>query len=195
MGRLMELLRRRGLDDNTLVLFTSDNGPHKEGGHDANYFESSGPLRGTKRDLYDGGIRVPALARWPGMAPSGKASDAVWAFWDLLPTFGELSGGRVPAGLDGQSIVPLLRGQTQKPHEFLYWEFHERGFKQGVRHQNWKAVRIGLKGKLELFDVASDIGEKRDVAAAHPDVVARIEKYLETARTESADYPIQGAVQ
>jgi arylsulfatase A-like enzyme len=118
----------------------------------------------------------------------------VWAFWDMLPTLGELSGGRVPAGLDGQSIVPLLRGQTQKPHEFLYWEFHERGFTQGVRHENWKAVRSGLKGKLELYDVATDVGEKRDVAARHPDVVARIERYLETARTDSAEYPIKGGV-
>lgn len=193
MGRLMELLRRRGLDENTLVLFTSDNGPHKEGGHDAEYFQSSGPLRGTKRDLYDGGIRVPALARWPGTVPSGKASDAVWAFWDLLPTLGELSGGRVPSGLDGQSIVPVLQGRAQKAQAFLYWEFHERGFTQGVRHQNWKAVRAGLKGKLELYDVTADVGEKRDVAAAHPEVVARIEKYLATARTESAEYPIKGA--
>ena len=191
VGQLMALLRKKGVDRDTLVLFTSDNGSHEEGGHSPKFFESSGAVRGTKRDLYDGGIRVPFIARWPGMVPEGKTSDNVFAFWDMLPTCCELTGGRVPAGLDGQSIVPTLRGQAQKPHEFLYWEFHERGFHQGVRHQNWKAVRYGVKQPLELYDVSTDIGERTNVAAQNPDVVKRIETYLATARTESAEYPIR----
>ncbi|MBI5083091.1 MAG: arylsulfatase [Acidobacteria bacterium] len=193
MGRLMDLLKRRGLDRDTLVLFTSDNGPHKEGGHDAEFFQSGGPLRGTKRDLYDGGIRVPAIARMPGYVPAGQASDFVWAFWDVLPTCAELAGQRVAAGLDGQSVTRALRGEAQQAHEYLYWEFHERGFDQGVRHQDWKAVRKGLKGKLELYDVKNDVGERNDVAARHPEVVQRIERYLAGARSESADYPVREA--
>ncbi|MBI5282370.1 MAG: arylsulfatase [Candidatus Solibacter usitatus] len=193
MGRLMEVLKRRGLDRDTLVLFTSDNGPHNEGGHSSEFFQSGGPLRGTKRDLYDGGIRVPMIARMPGYVPAGQASDFVWAFWDMLPTCAELAGMKAPAGLDGQSVTKALRGEAQKPHDYLYWEFHERGFDQGVRHQDWKAVRKGLKGKLELYDVKSDIGEKNDIAARHPEAVERIERYLAGARSESADYAIKEA--
>ena len=190
MGRLFDLLRRKGIDRNTLVLFASDNGPHKEGGHDPEFFDSNGPLRGIKRDLYDGGIRIPAIARWPGRVPEGVTSDLPWAFWDLLPTFAELAGSKVPAGLDGQSLVPTLTGSSQKPHEFLYWEFHERGFHQGVRYQDWKAIRYGLKQRLELYDLKTDLGESRNVAAANPEVVRKIEEYLSQARTESVDYPV-----
>jgi arylsulfatase A-like enzyme len=190
VGELMTLLKRRGLDDNTLVLFASDNGPHKEGGHDADFFESRGPLRGIKRDLYEGGIRVPMIARWPGHVPSGKTSDFVWAFWDLMPTLGELCGAKIPAGLNGQSVAPALEGRSQQEHEFLYWEFHEGGFWQAARHKNWKGVRKGLKGKLELYDLATDIGERNDVSAAHPDVVRQIEAFLAGARTDNADFPV-----
>jgi len=191
LGQLMALLKKKGVDRDTLVLFTSDNGSHAEGGHNPKFFESSGAVRGTKRDLYDGGIRVPFIARRPGFVEEGRTSDNVFAFWDMLPTCCEVSGRPVPAGLDGQSILPTLRGQAQKPHDFLYWEFHERGFHQGVRHQNWKAVRYGVKQPLELYDVAKDIGERTNVAAQNPEVVKRIEAYLETARTESPDYPIR----
>lgn len=193
LGRVFDLLRRKGADRNTLVIFASDNGPHKEGGHSPTFFNSSGPLRGIKRDMYDGGIRVPAIARWPARVPAGVTNDMPWAFWDLLPTFAELAGARAPSGLDGQSIVPALTGGTMKPHEFLYWEFHERGFHQAVRHQNWKAVRYGLNQPLELYDVKNDIGETRNVAAQHPDVVRTIEAYLSRARSESADYPISSS--
>lgn len=190
MGRLFALLRRKGIDGNTLVLFTSDNGPHKEGGHNPAFFGSSGPLRGIKRDLYDGGIRVPAMVRWPGRTPAGAVSETPWAFWDLLPTFADAAGAKTPSGLDGQSILPGLTGRTQAAHDFLYWEFHERGFHQGVRHRNWKAVRFGLTQKLELYDVAADPGETRDVARQNPEVVRTIEEYLSRARSESADYPV-----
>jgi arylsulfatase A-like enzyme len=191
VGRVLETLKRRGLDRDTLVLFTSDNGPHKEGGHNAEFFQSSGPLRGTKRAMYDGGIRVPAIARWPGVVPDGRTSDFVWAFWDVLPTCCELAGVSAPTGIDGQSIVPALQGKTQAEHEFLYWEFHEGGFAQGVRHKNWKAARYGLKGPLELYDVGKDLGERDNVAARHPEVVKRIEAYLATARTEHPGYPVK----
>jgi arylsulfatase A-like enzyme len=191
IGQLLQSLKKRGIDSNTLVVFASDNGPHREGGHDPEYFRSSGPLRGIKRDLYDGGIRVPAITRWPGVIGAGKISDFVWAFWDVLPTCAEIAGTRTPAGLDGQSIVPALMGRSQVPHEYLYWEFHERGFVQGVRHQNWKAVRYGVQKPLELYDLSPDIGEKQNVAAQNPQVVRKIEEYLRTARTESPDYPIR----
>ena len=188
IGRVLEACDAR----NTLVIFTSDNGPHKEGGHSPEFFKSSGPLRGIKRDLYDGGIRVPSIVRWPGVVGEGKTSDFVWAFWDMLPTLAEVAGTRAPAGLDGQSIVPVLTGREQKPHEYLYWEFHEGGFFQGVRHGKWKAVRKGLNGKLELFDVAADIGESSNVAAGNPEVVGSIERYLATARTDDPNFPVKG---
>jgi arylsulfatase A-like enzyme len=191
IGRLMQTLKIRGIDNNTLVLFTSDNGPHREGGHDPDFFRSSGPLRGIKRDLYDGGVRVPGIARWPGTIGAGKTSDFVWAFWDVLPTCAGIAGAPVPAGLDGQSIVPTLMGRPQPPHEFLYWEFHETGFVQGVRYREWKAVRYGLNKPLELYDVSQDPGETQNVAAQNPQVVRTIEDYLLTARTESPDYPIR----
>ena len=193
MGRLFEALKRKGIDENTLVIFTSDNGPHREGGHDPDYFDSNGRVKGIKRDLYEGGIRVPAIARWPGKTPQGRKSDFPWAFWDVMPTFAELAGTAAPAGLDGQSIVPALMGRQQRPHEFLYWEFHEGGSKQAVRHGDWKAVRNRLKAPLELYDLSKDVGETENVAGANPGVVARIEKYLETARTEHAEYPMAEA--
>ncbi len=188
IGTLFQKLQALGLDQHTIVFFTSDNGPHKEGGADPRFFKSSGPLRGIKRDLYEGGIRVPGIVRWPGKIKAGTVSDQVWAFWDFLPTACELAGAKAPAGLDGISIVPALLGGEQKAHEFLYWEFHERGFARAVRTGDWKAVI--LPGKpLELYDLSKDIGETRDVAADHPDIVARVEAFLKTARTDSERWP------
>ncbi|MBX5495589.1 MAG: arylsulfatase [Bryobacteraceae bacterium] len=191
IGRIMEQLKKRGLDQNTLVIFTSDNGPHREGGHDPDFFKSGGPLRGIKRDLYEGGIRVPAIVRWRGTIPEGTVSDHPWAFWDFLPTVAELTGQPVPRDTDGISVLPALLGKAQRRHEFFYWEFHERGFAQAVRMGDWKAVRFGLNKPLELYDLKKDPGEKNNVAARHPDVVARIEKYLAAARTESELFPIR----
>jgi arylsulfatase A-like enzyme len=187
IGQLVDQLKQLGLDENTLILFTSDNGPHKEGGADPTFHKSSGPLRGIKRDLYEGGIRVPMIARWPGKIKAGTTSSMPSAFWDVLPTLAEVAGAESPKNLDGKSIVPTLTGQTQQPHEFLYWEFHERGFQQAVRTGDWKGVRHGTDQPLELYDLKSDIGETTDVAAKHPDVVKKIEQYLATARTEPAD--------
>ena len=191
VGRIVDLLRQRGLDQRTLVLFTSDNGPHQEGGGDPEFFKSSGGLKGIKRDMYEGGIRVPMIASWPGTIAAASTTMYAAAHWDLFPTFAELAGVPVPSGLDGTSILPVLRGQPQRPHEFMYWEFHERGFQQAVRMGNWKAVRLAKDKPLELYNLADDPTEFTDVAAKHPDIVAKIESYLKTARTESPNWPIK----
>jgi arylsulfatase A-like enzyme len=194
VGKLLERLKVHGLDEQTIIFFTSDNGPHKEGGADPKFFQSSGPLRGHKRDLTEGGIRVPMIARWPGKIKAGTVSDQVWAFWDFLPTAAELAQTKVPPGVDGISIVPaLLAKGEQKQHEFLYWEFHEGGSQQAVRMGNWKAIRPKLGAPLELYDLKTDIGETSNIAGQHPDLVAKIEAYLKTARTESKQWPLQPA--
>jgi len=192
VGRVLETLKKDGIDNKTLVFFTSDNGPHREGGADPEFFDSNGPLRGYKRDLYEGGIRVPLIARWPGKIKAGTVSGHVSAFWDFMPTFAELVGTKHLPTTDGISILPTLmgRGGKQKEHKFLYWEFHERGSKQAVRMGKWKAVRFGAKGKLELYNLEDDIGEKRNVAGRNPQIVADIEDYLKTARTKSRYWDI-----
>lgn len=191
IGRLADVVRARGQGERTLLMFLSDNGPHREGGADPQFFKSSGGLRGIKRDLYEGGIRVPMIARWTGTIPAGRVSDHVWAHWDVLPTLADIAGARAPAGLDGMSMARALRGDPQPTHDFLYWEFHERGFQQAVRMGQWKAVRLKTGAALELYDLDSDPGEQRDVAAAHPEVVAKIEAYLKTARTDSERWPVK----
>src|SRR5262249_26089132 len=171
--------------------FSSDNGPHKEGGGDPAFFNSSGGLRGYKRSMTEGGIRVPMIVRWPGKVKPGE-SDFVWAFWDFLPTAAALAGAKIPSGLDGQSVSPVLLGTGDvKPHEFLYWEFHEGGSKQAVRTEDWKAIRNKVGGPLELYDLRRDIGEQENVAARHADVVVKVEEYLKTARGESKEWPLR----
>ena len=195
VGRLLDRLKELGLDDDTIVFFTSDNGPHKEGGADPAFFQSSGPLRGYKRDLYEGGIRVPAIVRWPGVTPAGSENDHVWAFWDFLPTAADLAGAPVPAGIDGISIHPTLTGRPQENHPFLYWEFHEgQGSKQAVRMGQWKGVRLDPKQPLELYDLNADLGEQTDVAAEHPYIVRTMREYLAGARVESEHWPLRSRV-
>ncbi|MBN2329418.1 MAG: arylsulfatase [Candidatus Omnitrophica bacterium] len=191
MGRLLNKLKELGIDDHTVVLFSSDNGPHKEGGHDPGFFDSNGPLRGIKRDLYEGGIRVPTIARWPGRISPGTVSDHIGAFWDMMPTFADLAGIEPPDGLDGVSFAPLLRGnaEKQKTHKFLYWEFHERGFNQAVRMGEWKAVKTAADKPLELYNLNQDIGETRNIAKQNPNIVKQIESYLSTVRVESEIFP------
>ena len=191
IGRLTDLLRTRGIDRNTLVMFISDNGPHQEGGADPIFFKSSGPLRGIKRDLYEGGIRVPMIASWPGTIPAGRVSSHPAAHWDIMPTVAEFAGAKIPSPVDGLSITRALRGERQAAHDFLYWEFHERGFQQAVRMGSWKAVRLKKDAPLELYNLASDPAEERDIAAANPKIVAQIENYLKGARTESARWPVK----
>lgn len=189
IGRLVDSIRSRDLARQTLVLFISDNGPHQEGGGDPVFFKSNGGLRGIKRDLYEGGIRVPMIAWRPGTIPAGGVSNHPWAHWDVLPTIAEIAGTRAPNGIDGLSMARALRGEPQPTHDFLYWEFHERGFQQAVRMGRWKALRLKPGDPLELYDLDSDPRETRNLAALHADVIAKIESYLRTARTESARWP------
>ncbi|HEX7981727.1 MAG TPA: arylsulfatase [Gemmatimonadaceae bacterium] len=189
IGRIVADLHARGLDRNTLILFISDNGPHQEGGGDPVFFKSNGGLRGIKRDLYEGGIRVPMIARWVGTIPAGRVSDFPWAHWDILPTLADLAGAKTPDGLDGKSMTRALRGESQPPHDTFYWEFHERGFQQAARMGKWKAVRLGAGKPLELYDLEADPREAHDVAAENAAVVERMESYLRTARTPSERWP------
>lgn len=192
IGRLIAKLQELKIDDNTVIFFTSDNGPHKEGGVDPKFFKSAGQLRGIKRDLYEGGIRVPMIVRWPAKIKPGRVSDQVWAFWDILPTAAGIALAKPPEKIDGVSMMPTLLGRAQtNQHDFLYWEFHERGFQQALRMGRWKAVRPQADKPLELYDLKTDLSEKTNVASEHPDVVAKIESYLKSARTESAEWPIK----
>jgi arylsulfatase A-like enzyme len=189
VGTFLAKLDELGLASNTLVIFSSDNGPHKEAGNDPAFFASSGPFQGFKRSLHDGGIRVPAIARWPGKCKPGKVSDHAWHFCDLLATCCEAANVPAPA-TDGISFLPSLDDCCpQRSHDFLYWEFHEGGSQQAVRHGDWKAVRKWGE-RLRLYNLPADPGEAMDVAAANPDVVKRIEAYLATARTDNPDWPM-----
>ena len=185
VGTLLADLKRRKIDDDTLVIFTSDNGPHQEGGVKPAFFQSSGPLRGIKRDLTEGGIRVPFIARWPGQIRAGVTNSQPVAFWDVLPTLAEIGRAAKPRKLDGISFAPTLFGRKQtNQHEFFYWEFHERGYQKAARTGDWKGLKLGPEKPLELYHLANDPGETNNVAAANPDIVAKIEDYLANAADE-----------
>lgn len=192
VGRMLTELSRLGIAQNTLVIFTSDNGPHNESNHDLSRFNPSGPLSGIKRSLKDGGIRVPMIAWWPGKVKAGSESDHVGSFADWMATAAELAGVQLPPGRDSLSLVPTLIGHPdrQARHEFLYWEFHEGGFKQAALYQGrWKGIRSGgPDAPIELYDQATDIAEKLNVAGKHPDIAAKISDYLKSARTPSTDW-------
>ena len=198
VGQLMALLKELGIDDNTIVSFTSDNGPHMEGGHDPKFFNSNGPLKGHKRDLYEGGIRVPFVARWPEKIKAGTETDIPVAMWDVLPTCLEIAQVESPDRIDGISYLPALLGKTdeQPRHEYLYWAFYERGGKQAVRLGKWKGVRNNVgnnpNSTPELYDLTSDIGEMKNVAAKHPNIVRQIEAHMKEAHTPSADWTFAG---
>ncbi len=189
VGRITALLKELGLEENTLVLFASDNGPTNAGGEDATFFESAGPFHGLKGSVWEGGVRVPFIARWPGRIKPGTESDHIGAFWDFLPTCAELLGAQPPQGIDGVSLLPTLLGQPgQKEHEYLYWELNGQ---QGVRMGDWKAVRLKPNQKIQLFNLKVDTGEKDDVADQHPDIVVRMQDILTNGRTESDVFPLQ----
>ena len=175
VGRLIQLLRDLEIDRNTLVIFTSDNGPHSEGGHKHEFFDANGPLRGFKRDLYEGGIRAPTIAWWPGTITAGSTSDEPLAGYDWLPTACELAGVDAPDNIDGISFVPTLRGAPQPKHDYLFWSF---GAKKAVRKGNWKAVIPGKEKDLELYDLQKDIGEETDVATAHPEITREMHRII-----------------
>lgn len=189
VGDIVSELKELGLYDNTLILFSSDNGPTYNGGSDSAYFESASPFKSeygwAKGFSTEGGIRVPMIASWEGMIKGGRTSQHVSAFWDVLPTLCELSGARVPSDVDGLSFVPNLLGEPQEPHEFLYWEFPAYEGQQAVRMGDWKALRKGIfKGNmdLELYNLKTDPREQFDVSAAYPEVVAKIEAIMESER-------------
>jgi arylsulfatase A-like enzyme len=191
VGLLMAQLQRQHLDQDTVLFFSSDNGPHQEGGVRPEFFHSAGPLRGLKRALYEGGIRVPMIAWGPGRIPAGVTNDQVWAFWDFLPTAAEMAGVTPPAGLDGLSVWPALQGLHQtNQHDFLYWEVHEDGSSQAVRMGTWKAVRLGPSQPLELYDLRTDRSETNNLAAAEPAVLQLLETRLQHARTQSTRWPL-----
>jgi arylsulfatase A-like enzyme len=188
IGRLMALIIKLEIDRRTVVFFCSDNGAVRrwEG-----IFDSCGPLRGSKGDLYEGGIRTPMIVRWPGRVPAGQTSEAVWYFADVLPTLAELAGTRPPGGIDGISVVPTLLGKKQDTAErYLYWEFPAGTLQQAVRWRDFKALRPAPDKPLALHNLAEDVSEKRNVAGQHPEVVARIEQHLATARTDSPNWPV-----
>ncbi len=193
VGVMMDKLEALGLAENTIVMFTSDNGPHSEGGANPAYFNSSGPLRGQKRDLYEGGIRVPFIVKWPARVKPGTTSSQPSAFWDMMPTFAEIAGTKVPA-TDGISLLPVLLGESQPAHDYLYWEFHEnKTTDQAIRQGSWKAVRHDPKGEIELYDLSKDIGEQNNVAGQQPDVVQKMEVLFATARTEHPLWPLKSS--
>ncbi len=192
VGRMLAELQRLGIAENTLVVFTSDNGPHNESNHDLKRFEPSGPLTGIKRSLTDGGIRVPFIAWWPGKVKAGAESAHAAYFGDWMATAAALSGATPPANIDSISFAPTLLGDAaaQKKHEFLYWEFHEGGFKQAALYdERWKGIRTGgPDAPVALYDQQNDIAEKTNVAAQHPEIAEKIGAYLKTARTPSPDW-------
>jgi arylsulfatase A-like enzyme len=193
VGRLLDQLERLGLAQRTLVLFTSDNGPHNESSHHLARFQPAGPFSGLKRSLTDGGIRVPAIAWWPGHVGPGTVSGHVAYFGDWFATAGELAGAAVPSGLDSLSFAPTLLGRPadQARHEFLYWEFHEGGFQQAALYQGrWKGLRRGAPdAPVRVFDLQEDPTEQTDVADREPGIAARLDAYLRTARSDSPDWP------
>ena len=193
VGALVSQVESLGLTRDTLFIFTSDNGPHVEGGNTRGFFASSGPFRGIKRDLYEGGIRVPFIARWPGHIPPARTSGHVSYFGDLFATFADLVGRPAPKGLDSASMAPTLFGRPgQQAHEFLYWEFYEGGGAQAVRFGAWKAVRKPIfTGAIELYDLSSDPGEQRNVAAGNPGVVEQVRRLLERAHTPDPRWTAQ----
>lgn len=192
VGRLLALLKKLNLDQNTLVIFTSDNGPHNEAGADPEFFDSNGPLRGIKRDLYEGGIRVPMIARWPGRIPANRVDNSVWANWDMLPTFCRLINVTSPAGIDGLSMLPLLLGkQPASKHPYLYWQLGEGIFKQAILKEDWKLIRLKAPGKpevLELYNLKTDEAEKNNLATQNPAKLAELQRDLKSAVTP-AEHP------
>ena len=188
MGRLLDRIDSLGLGENTIIFFTSDNGPHAEGQADPTFFDSNGPLRGTKRALYDGGIRVPMIVRWTGHVPAGTTNDYVGYGGDFMATAAALAGTTPPDSLDSISLVPTLLGNDdeQAEHDYLYWEFYEQGSRQAVRMGPWKGIRQPMfTGEIELYNVEDDLGEETNVAAEHPDVVEQIKAIMEEAHVES----------
>ena len=194
VGDLVRELKELGVYDNTIIIFASDNGPHREGGADPDFFDSNGPWRGYKRDVYEGGIRVPMIVSWPGHVAPGGETDFMCSFWDLMPTFRDLTGVASPEGMDGVSLLPLLQGRKgQKEHDYLYFEFQELGGRQAVREGPWKLVHLDIRSDAphyELYNLETDPGETEDLSARHPVIVSRLQAIMEEAHIPSPDFPV-----
>lgn len=205
IGRLLNKLEEMGELENTLIVFTSDNGPHTEGGgHNPEFFDSNGKLRGIKRDLYEGGIRVPMIAVWKGKIEPGTETTHMAGFQDLMPTFAEVVGIEIPQQSNGISIKPLLMGESQKNHDHLNWEFQldgwgrkmpDGGFRQSVRIENWKGVRYGINSETELYNLDVDISENNNIADENPEMIQKMDKLFEEARSETEGFPYGGVIQ
>jgi arylsulfatase A len=194
VGEILHKLEELNLERSTIVIFASDNGPHLEGGADPDYFNSNGPLKGYKRDMYEGGIRTPMLVRFPGIVKEGSVTDHISSFWDVMPTLAEITGAKVPEGIDGISFLPVLTGiGEQKQHSYLYWEFHEQGGKIAVRIGDYKAVKLNVDkdptGPMELYDLSNDLGETNNVASANPGIVKKMEAIIKQAHVPNKDFP------
>ena len=197
LGQLLDLLAELKLDDKTLVMVAGDNGSSFEPSSAMGklFNQAGNGLRGYKRDLYEGALRQAAISRWPGVVPAGRVTDGPWAFWDFLPTAVELAGAKLPAGhkTDGRSLVSFLRGGEAPKREYFYWELHETNKPlQAVRFGDWKAVRNGPGLPLELYDLATDLAEAKNLAAAKPDLVARAEALMKAAHTDDPNWPLTG---
>ena len=194
VGKVVARLEKHGLIDNTIIFFTSDNGPHSEAGNNPTFFDANGPVAGIKRSMYDGGIRVPLVVQWPGKIKAGTVSKRVTGQVDFMATAAELAGEELTLPTNGISFVPTLLGKKdqQKDHDYLYWEFYEQGGKQAMRRGKWKAVRRPMfNGPIEIYDMTKDIGEERDIAKANPELVSTFEKLFAEARTPS-DWKVRG---
>ncbi len=193
VGEIMAKVKELGIAENTIILFSSDNGPHAEGGADPEYFNSGGGLKGIKRDLYEGGVRAPLIVNWPGTIKPGRQTDHISAFWDVLPTLAELTNQEIPSGSDGISFLPELLGNAQAKHNHLYWEFYERGGKQAVRKGKWKAVRLNVHQDyegtpVELYNLEEDISESNNVAEQYPEIAAEMLELIKASHTPSENF-------
>lgn len=193
VGEIVAKVKELGIAENTIIIFSSDNGPHAEGGADPKYFNSGGGLRGIKRALYEGGVRVPMIVSWPGTIAAGRESEHISAFWDILPTAAELTNQEIPEGIDGISFLPELLGKEQAKHSHLYWEFYEQGGKQAVRKGKWKAVRLKLhkdysNAPLELYNLDKDVSETNNVAEQYPEIAAEMLELMKSSHTPSDNF-------
>lgn len=197
VGDIVKAVDAAGQKENTLILFTTDNGAHNEGGHDYTYFNSSGPFAEYKRSFHEGGMRAPMIARWPGTVAAGTRSDLICAMWDMMPTACELTGAPVPPQTDGISLVPTLTGVgEQREHNYLYWEFNENiylektEYKQAVRMGKWKGILYLDEDRFELYDLEADVAERENVASDYPQVVAEIREIMREAHVPNENFPL-----
>ncbi|MEQ6122208.1 arylsulfatase [Reichenbachiella sp. MALMAid0571] len=191
VGEIVAKVKELGLEKNTIIMFSSDNGPHQEGGADPDYFDSNSIYRGYKRDLYEGGIRVPFVVQWPGKIKAGTKNDHISAFWDVLPTLADIAETKPATKIDGISFLPTLLGKEQPEHDYMYWEFHERGGRRAIRKDNWKVVLYDVKTKnpkpSELYNLSTDPSEQNDIASEHPEIVEELVALLSNRTASPVD--------